>query len=623
MPRSSATVPAAVRLVLYATGAAVLVGILSRGQAVVVPVALAAMGAFILSPPVLALERLGLHRVASVAVVLLVALGLVGAFGYLLVSEFTDFASQMPQYATSIREKLDALRPKREGTLGKVEQTVNEIRNELDRGNPARPPATGSGLPAPGAVQPVSIVPKQPSDVESLALILEPVMNPIAGAGIVLILTGFMLVGREDLRNRVIRLAGAGRMTVTTRMLDEAGHRISRLLFTQSLINTVFGIGIAIGLLLIGVPYALLWGVVAAVLRFVPYLGSLLALLLPAALAFVASPGWGPTLETLALFVGLDAITAYVVEPIVIGTKTGVSSLALLISAMFWTWLWGPVGLLLSTPLTVCLTAIGKHVSGLEFLSVVLGDEPPLEPPVTFYQRLLAGDDAEAASIFEHELGLAPRAEAFDRIVVPTLVRARRDQLRGNISLAEEQLVTEAVRSIVRHSAEIPRRAEQPADAVPARRMLSVPARNPADDVALEMLSQVLDGGWVLERVSTATLASEVLAAAGRNAPDVLCIAAVPPGGFGHIRYLCKRVHKAHPELPIWVLRPDAHADPLKAAHQLADDGAQQVATSFAGIPAQLSRLVFPPLPDTRVTARDAPLADQTVMGAARAGAHR
>jgi hypothetical protein len=218
---------------------------------------------------------------------------------------------------------------------------------------------------------------------------------------------------------------------------------------------------------------------------------------------------------------------------------------------------------------------------------------------------------------------MAPRAEVFDRIVVPTLVRARRDQLRGDISLAEEQLVTEAVQSIVCHGAELPHGAERPAGAVPARRMLSVPARNPADDAALEMLSQVLDGGWALERVSTATLASEVLAAVGRSAPDVLCIAAVPPGGFGHIRYLCKRVHKAHPELPIWVLRPDAHADPLEASRRLADDGAQQVATSFTGTPAQLSRLVFPPHADTRGTACDSSPADEIVIGAARAGAHR
>jgi predicted PurR-regulated permease PerM len=620
MPRSAATVPAALRLVLYVAGAALFVGVLSRGQAVVVPIALAAMVAFVLSPPVLALERTGLHRIASVAVVLAVALGLVGAFGYLLVSEFTDFATQMPQYATSIREKLDALRPKRDGALGRIEQTVNEIRNELDRGNPARPPATGGGLPAPASVQPVSVVPKQPSDVESLALILEPVLNPIAAAGIVLILTSFMLMGHEDLRNRVIRLAGAGRMTVTTRMLDEAGHRISRFLFTQSLINTGFGCCIALGLLLIGVPYALLWGVVAAVLRFVPYLGSLLALLLPAALAFIASPGWGPTLETLVLFLGLDALTAYLVEPVVIGTKTGVSSLSLLISAMFWTWLWGPVGLVLSTPLTVCLTAIGKHVSGLEFLSVVLGDEPPLEPQVTFYQRLFAGDDEEAATILDHELDAAPRADVFDRIVVPTLLRARRDQVRGDISPAEEQLIVDAVQSIVQHSAETPHREEHPREAGPARRMLSVPARNPADDVALEMLGQVLDAGWALERVSTATLASEVLAAVDRGAPDALCIAAVPPGGVGHIRYLCKRVHKDHPELPIWVLRPGVNADPLKAANRLAGDGAQQVATSFAGVPAQLSRLVFPQPADTSVATADSPPADENL---ARAGAHR
>jgi predicted PurR-regulated permease PerM len=614
-------VPAPLRIVLYVATAALLTTILSRAQAIVVPVALAIMGAFVLSPPVLALERKGLHRIASVGVVLTVALGLVGAFGYLLAHEFSDFATQMPQYAVSIKAKLETLHQTRKGALGKIEETVNEVSHELVRQDVSAHSVTTDvvGVPAHAVVQPVSIVPTQPNDIETLRLILGPTLTSVATAGIVLILSTFMLMGREDLRNRLIRLVGSGRMTVTTRMLDEAGHRISGFLFTQSVINGAFGICIGLGLLLIDVPYALLWGVTAALLRFVPYLGSLLALLMPAALAFVGSPGWGPAVETVVLFLGLDAATAYAVEPIMIGTNTGVSSLALLISAMFWAWLWGPVGLVLSTPLTVCLTAVGKHVPGMEFLAVLLGDEPPLEPHVTLYQRLLAGDEEEATEILEHELNQADRAGVFDRVVVPTLIRARRDQLRGEISPGEEQLVLNEVLAIVRHSIEADGQ-DCPEPRAQQRKMLAVPARTLTDEIAVEMLSQLLGRAWTLDRLTTATLASEVLAEIERRAPDVLCIAALPPGGFGHIRYLCKRVHTENPNLPIWVLRTDVGADPLKTVSQLINDGAQQVATSFAGVPVQLSRLVFAPAHDgtSGGAALTAPNRKKTEAGASR-----
>jgi hypothetical protein len=234
---------------------------------------------------------------------------------------------------------------------------------------------------------------------------------------------------------------------------------------------------------------------------------------------------------------------------------------------------------------------------------------------------LLAGDDEEAAEILEHEITTAQRAEAFDRIVVPTLVRARRDQLHGDISSGEEQLVLDAVLTIVRHSVEVPDPQEHPEPQSPPRRILSVPARAPADDVALEMLSQLLGTAWTLERLTTATLASELLAAIDRSAPDVLCIAALPPGGFGHIRYLCKRVHQEYSLLPIWILRADVDADPVKTVSQLVGDGAQQVTTSFTGAPMQLSQLIFPPVQhvteDNAVTNPSLKKTD-TVVGLAR-----
>jgi len=596
MPSTPAVLSGPARIFYAIATVALVVAILSRAQGVLVPVALAVMAAFVLTPPVRALERAGLYRLVSIALVLAVALSLVGAFGYVLSRQFNDFASRMPQYAASIKTKLAALRETRKGTLGQIEDTVEEVTHELDRQEAQHPPP-GDARGQPTATlqaQPVSIVPSQPSDVESLRSLLEPVLNPVITSGIVLILTTFMLVGREDLRNRVIRLVGSRRVTVTTRTLDEAAERISQFLFSQSLINAGFGLCIAIGLLVIGVPYALLWGVAAAVLRFVPYLGSLLALMMPAALAFVGSPGWAPTIETVVLFVALDATTANVVEPILIGTRTGLSSLALLISAMFWTWLWGPVGLVLSTPLTVCLAAIGKHVPEMEFLAVVLGDEPPLEAPITFYQRLLAGDETEAADIIDHELGAQTRATVFDDVVVPTLVRAGRDHLRSDISAEEEQFVVRAIRDTLSRSRELALPNGTPATPDGTRRILGVPARNQSDELGLEMLGQLLGGGWILEPLTTATLASEVLLAIGEALPDVVvCIVSLPPGGLSHARYLCKRIHSQFPTLPIWVLRMELAPSAIKTAEQLAGDGAQQVATSFALVATQLTRFVF------------------------------
>ena len=601
--------PGLLRAFLSVAIAVLVVTILARGQEVLLPIALAVMAAFILTPPVRLLERWRLGRLPSVIVVLALALSLVATFGYVLSMQFNDFATHMPRYAVSIKAKLATLRETRKSAFGQIQETVDHVSDELDR-QEGGAPATGSSAPS-ARVQPVSIVPSQPNDVEAMRQLLVPVLSPLVTAGIVLILTTFILVRREDLRNRLIRLVGSRRITVTTRAMDDAGDRISQFLFSQSLINAGFGVCIAIGLLVIGVPYAVLWGVSAALLRFVPYLGSLLALIMPAALAFVASPGWAPTVETIALFLALDAVTANVIEPVLIGTNTGLSSLALLVSALFWTWLWGPVGLILSTPIAVCLVVIGKHVAELEFLEVLLGDDAPLDAAVTFYQRLLAGDEAEATAIIDHEFGTRSRASVFDEVIVPTLVRAGRDQLRGDISTEEEQFVVHTIRDALRQRVETVPPPVPASTATRPRRMLGIPARNESDELALEMLSQLLGTDWGLEQLSTAPLASELLLVIADGAPDVLCICSVPPGGLTHARYLSKRIRKEFPDLPIWILRPEAKVASPTDVLALTNDGAQQVGTSFADVANQLTRFVFVPRAET-VGADAAPAVLQT-----------
>jgi len=397
---------------VYVATIALLVTILAQVHAVVIPVALAIMLAFILTPGVTALERRGLPRFGAVAVVIVLTLGIVGGFSYVLSRQFTEFAAQVPRYSNTIKQKLTTLRASRTGAIADMQKTVAEVSHELDQqeGKPEQQggkKANEKPLAVKPTVQPVLVVPSEPTDVERFWGMVAPVFEPLATGGIVLVLTIFMLIQREDLRNRFIRLVGQGSLTLTTRTLDEAGQRISRFLLTQTAINSGFGFLVTMILLWIGVPYAVLWGVTAALLRFVPYIGSLLAMLLPTALAFVLFEGWARTLATVGLFLSLDAVTANVVEPLLIGHHTGVSSLALLVSALFWTWLWGPVGLVLSTPLTVCLAVMGKHVPRLEFLAVLLGDEPALETDISFYQRLLAGDEDEANEIVEQHLTIA------------------------------------------------------------------------------------------------------------------------------------------------------------------------------------------------------------------------
>ena len=573
---------------------ALVVAVLARGQAVLVPLAAAAMLSFVLTPPVAVLERWGVPRFASVLVVVSLVIGLVIGFGVVLTRQFSDLATNMPSYSSSLRAKLATLRATEKSPLTDVQASIDRLSHELDAQE--RKVSDAPTVAVKGQATPVTVVPSEPTDVERMRGIVEPVIEPLTYVRIVLILVLFMLMDREGLRDRVIRLTGTDNLTLTTRAMDEAGMRIGRFLFTQSVINVGFGTIIAVGLLVIGIPYAILWGVTAAFLRFIPYLGSAIAMAIPVALALLQSRGWGPTVETLALFVGLDLVTANVVEPLVIGSHTGVSSLALLVSALFWTWLWGPIGLLLATPLTVCVAVIGKHVPGLEVLAVILGDEPPLAPSVSFYQRLLAGDEDEAEEIVAAGLAAGERIDVFDTVVVPTIVTASRDRLREEISESEYQDVLATTAAIVGHrvaaGAETTA-AEGTSD--PARRMLAVPARGAADEIVLEMLQQVVSaaGKWTVERLTASALASEVVEAVERETPDVIAIVSTPPGGSAHARYLAKRIRQRFPDARISIFR--AGAQVASPAQKPPVESVARVTTRFAAFCSDLPHLLVAP----------------------------
>jgi hypothetical protein len=400
--------------------------------------------------------------------------------------------------------------------------------------------------------------------------------------------------------------------------MDEAGQRISQFLLAQTLINLAFGALITAGLFLIGLPYAALWGFSAAVLRFVPFVGVFFATVMPAAVAFILFEGWTPTLATLGLFLVADLVTAYVVEPLGIGYRTGVSSLALLVMAMIWTWLWGPIGLLLSTPITVCLATLGKHVPSLEFLNVVLGDAAPLPAHAAYYQRLLARDDDEAGEIIEQELATRSRLEVFDQVLIPALAWATRDRAREDITQAEQQFVLDVTEAMISEAGE---RSDEGAVGQPhpeteesLGKVFGVPARGAGDDLVLEMLGRLLDSAEVsFERISPSVLVAELIEKSREERPQVICIGSLPPGGLHQARYLCKRLRAVFPKLRIVVLRPCADQEEREGGARLQDAGVDLVAWSLGDAVSEIERAL-------KTVAASLPSADSAPAGPADEG---
>jgi predicted PurR-regulated permease PerM len=551
-----------------------IVVVLSRAEAILVPLALAVVLAFALSPTVTRLERV-LRRGGAVAVVVLAALGLATGVGYLLERQLVDLSSQMTKYSDSIQRKLLTLQGSANTGLAGFSKSIDRVVHNLDQ-----------RVATDEAVRPVRLVPAETPVLERIETALTPVVAPLARSLVILVLVVFFLVKREDLRDRVIRLMGRGNLTLTTRALDEAGDRISRFLTHQSAINAGVGIVVGIGLFWIGIPYAPLWGFLAAVLRFVPVVGIMMAMLVPSALAFAQFAGWWPLVSTLALFLGSDVLAAYVVEPVVIGAKTGVSSMAMLASAIFWSWLWGPVGLVLSTPLTVCLAVLGKHVSRLSYLSVVLGDEPALEDDLMLYQRLLSGDIDEAHDILDKRFRVMSRGRVFDEVVVPALLQAESARARNEISEGDHQHVLRAIRALVEA---VPGSGREDASSaltevspeIP-RRIVGVSARTMTDEAIWDMWAQLFRAEKIaVESVGSAYLSSEMTISGDKVPPDLICVNSIPPGGLAQARYICRRLRAKLPRATILVIRPGVQEDEKESAKRLLEDGANIVCATL------------------------------------------
>src|SRR6202140_3978852 len=425
--------------------AAMIIAMLYFGREIFVPIALAILLSFVLAPLVAILQRIRVPRGLAVVSVVMLAFALIFPTGSLLATQLTQLAGDLPRYQSTISEKIQSFRDTKagRGTLERASDMLKDLSKELDKPKDAvsaRAPGSVVSPIAPGPRAPVPVEVRQPDPgaLESLRTLISPLVHPLATTGIIIIFVIFILLQREDLRNRVIRLAGSYDLQRTTAALDDAARRLSRLFLTQLIVNGAFGLVIGIGLWLIGIPSVILWGILAAVLRFVPYIGAVIAAAFPLALAVAVDPGWSMLLWTLALFLVVEPVVGHVIEPMVYGHSTGLSPVAVVASATFWTALWGPIGLVLATPLTVCLVVLGRHVERLEFLDIMFGDRPALSPPEIFYQRMLAGDPTEAAEKAEEFLKERSLAPPHDEVGLKGLQLAQADAERG--ALDEERL---------------------------------------------------------------------------------------------------------------------------------------------------------------------------------------
>ena len=578
--------------ITFAGGVLVIV-VLYWAQAVLVPIALAILLSFVLAPPVNWLER-WLGRVPAVLMVVTLVFVVLGLAGWGLARQMNNLAEDLPRYRVNILTKIADVRGAgKGGAVEMLQETIEGIKTDLGK----------SDAPQGRAPQPVVVAAEPVAGFPGFEW-LGPIMGPLGTAGLVVALVIFMLLERRDLRDRLIGLFGHGRLTVTTKAFDEASTRVSRQLLMQSLVNGVYGIVAGLGLYFLGVPYPLVWGALGAALRFIPYVGPVLGAGAPIVVSLAALPGWTDPLWVMGLFVGLELFTNLVLETALYAGAAGVSQVALLISLAFWTWLWGPLGLLMATPLTVCFVVLGKHVPGLAFVGTLMADTPPLAPEYGYYQRLLARDPGEAADLIERHIKNEPWGTVYDALLLPALNYAERDRLEGRLSVDEESAVIEATRELLSDAAESLRRLKPPpptgsleASPLPGPReplrVLGYATNGVADEVALTMLAHALDGLPILvEMTNTRLLASELVSLVRTQNVSVVCLADLPPSPPSKSRYLVKRLHDALPNLRILVGRwgPPALAD--ESTQTLRDAGATLVATTLAETLTYLSGLV-------------------------------
>lgn len=543
------------RSIIVLGGLILITGFLYWARAVLVPFALATLFAFILTPAVNAVQRRGPGRIASAVIVVLLALGLVGGIGYFVGDQITSLLRRLPQYKEVIAAKVESVSGGSGGIVNALRSSFNEVNTAVKQANKGVEGEDNqtalSGEPRGASSDKPVFVEQTGSAWSGLASLAGPAAEGLADTVLVVVLVVFMLVQRENLRNRVVRLIGHGQLIVTTRAIDEGARRVSGFLIMQLCTNAGFGLVLMLCLLVLSFfgatpedavtmrQYALLWGFICGLMRFVPYVGTWLGAAMLLSFSVATLHGWTLPLVIFVVFVVMETVCANAIEPVLFGHSTGSSPLALLLAAAFWAWLWGPVGLLLSTPMTVLLVVLGKYVPELHFFEVILGDEPALTPQVVLYQRLIAGDEDEASDLVEEYMKDRTPEQTYQELLIPALALARQDLARGELDGQDARRLFQAARELVD---EVAPPAARPSGG-PKVTVFGCPARDEVDEVALAMLAHLLKAhGRDVELVSSQALSAEVLEKVGETCPAVVVVASVPPGGLAQTRYLCKRM---------------------------------------------------------------------------------
>jgi predicted PurR-regulated permease PerM len=591
---------------------AIIVTALYVGREILVPVALAILLSFVLARPVALLQRIKVPRGIAVVGTVLLAFAIIFALGSLIATQLNRLAGDLPRYQSTIASKIQSVRGVRGGssTLERAAGMLEDLGKELDKPKAGMPGEVPNpilvGPSGQRALTPVPVEVRQPDPgaLESLRSLIAPLVSPLATTGIIVIFVIFILIQREDLRNRLIRLAGSHDLQRTTAALDDAAGRLSRLFLNQLLINGAFGILIWVGLWLIGIPSAILWGILGAVLRFVPYIGSVIAAAFPLALAVAVDPGWSMLVWTAVLFFVVEPAIGQVVEPMVYGRTTGLSPVAVVVSATFWTALWGPIGLVLATPLTVCLVVLGRHVERLAFLDVMFGDRPALAPPEIFYQRMLAGDPTEAAEKAEEFLKERSLSSYYDEVALRGLQLAQsdldRDALDQGRLIRIRDTVIEFADDLSEHADREPAPGQPTGDAEAVAAVervasdtvyvdlpvlansdlaaewqgehpvLCIAGRTPLDEGAAIMFAQLCVAHGVAARVEGAeALSTANIFRLETNGVALVCLSYLGSVNPAHMRYAVRRLRRKLPQAKImlgcWSIEADRTASLLEA----------------------------------------------------------
>ncbi len=563
------------------------------GQDFFLPLALAILISFLLAPLIDALERLRLGRIFSVICAALLTFGALGFLAYLLAGQVLDLATELPKYKANLKAKIEWMHPAGGGTLDKAKDTIKELSEEIKKEPEEKSEATSTSVPAPAPKPkkadpvPVEMVPSDEGTLGLAQRFLERLLRPLGTAAVVIVFVIFMSIEREDLRDRFVHLIGRGHLRTTTQAIDEAANRVSRYLGAQLLVNLTYGVPIGLGLWVLGIPNAFLWGVMATVLRFVPYLGPWIAASFPVALSLALEAGWTLPLMTVGLFVVVELISNNVVEPWLYGSSTGLSPVAIIVSAMFWTWLWGGIGLVMATPLTVCLCVLGKYIPNLSFFDVLLGANPPIAPADLMYQRLLGKDDVEVTEFAEEFIAAHSFAELCDVVLLPAIHQVEKDY-RADILPDDSR--NEIYRLLKRIIAELTEAIEPSAGSTP---VLIIPANHIGDETAgLMLAAELWRRGVRTETLSSRLLAGELVEKAVEKHPPLVVISALPPTSILAAGSLIKRIKARLPDLGVMVAvwsSLDLESD--KKQERLRRAGAREIHTSVQKAAEEIAKL--------------------------------